>query len=193
MRSRSVVVPFIASLIAVPMVFGLAMLVRGPAEGDKVTLGLFGATVLVELLALTRVFAARRVFSSGDSGHLTWTLIGAFLVVRLLGETRLATISFQLVPRYSEGVSSGLFIYIIVFRYLYTLSDVLFILALTSTIRAYQSTGLRFGMIKRDYLYILLVWTMPVVTFVFRENLFYSNTAGSDRFILTFRLITVTV
>src|SRR5262249_22906460 len=98
MRSRLVVMPFIASLIAVPMVFGLAMLASGPAEGDRVTLALFGATIVVEVFALARVFSARRMFSSGDPGHLTWTLIGAFLVVRLLGETRLATISFQLVP-----------------------------------------------------------------------------------------------
>ena len=193
MRSRSVVVPFVVSLVAAPIVFGVATLLSGPAEGDRITLVLFGATVLVEVFALTRVFSARKLFSPEDSGYLTWTLIAAFLTVRLLGETRLATISFQLVPRYSEGASTGLFVYIIVFRYLYTLSDALFIAALMTTIRAYKSTGLKFEMIKRDYLYIALVWTMPIVTFIFRENLIYSNTAGSDRYIAFFRLITVTV
>src|SRR3989442_1032706 len=134
MRSTSVVVPFIVSLAAAPIVFGLALLVGGPTEGDKVTLALFGATVIVEVVAVTRALYARKIFSPADSGYLTWTLIAAFLVARLLGEIRLATINFALVPRYAEGSSSGLFVYIIVFRYLYTLSDVLFIAALATAI-----------------------------------------------------------
>jgi hypothetical protein len=48
-------------------------------------------------------------------------------------------------------------------------------------------------MIKRDYFYILLLLTIPALTFLFRDNLIYSNTAGSDKYIAVFRLITVTV
>ena len=183
----------IISLIAAPAIFTLATIAGGPAEGDRVTLALFGATVLVELIALSRVFSARKLFSPADPGYLTWTLVAAFLLARLLGELRLATINFQLVPRYSEGGPTWLFVYVIVFRYLYTLSDVFFIVALTSTIRAYKSTGLKFELLRRDYLYMSLVWIMPVVAFVFRSNLISSNATVRDGYIASFRLITITV
>jgi hypothetical protein len=193
MRSKSVIVPFIVSLAAFPAAFALASALGGAAEADRVTLALFGATIVIEVIALSRAVSARKLFSRSDAGYLTWTLIAAFLVVRLLGEMRLATINFQLVPRYEEGASPGLFVYIIVFRYLYTLSDLLFIGSLLTTVRAYKSTGLKFEIINRDYLYLMLVWAMPAVTFIFRDNLIYSNTAGSDGYIASFRLITVTV
>lgn len=183
----------IVSFIAVPVIFALATIAGGPAEADRVTLVLFGATVLLEVIALTRVLAARKLFSSADPGYLTWTLVAAFLLARLLGELRLATINFQLVPRYSEGGPTWLFVYVIVFRYLYTLSDVFFIVALTTTIRAYKSTGLKFELVKRDYLYMSLVWVMPVLAFVFRSNLIYSNATVRDGYIASFRLITITV
>jgi hypothetical protein len=183
----------IVSLIAGPAIFALVTVAGGPAEADRVTLALFGATVLVEVIAFTQVLSARKLFSPADPGYLTWTLVALFLLARLLGELRLATIDFQLVPRYSEGAQPWLFVYVIVFRYLYTLSDVLFIVALITTIRAYKSTGLKFELMKRDYLYMALIWTMPVVAFVFRSNLIYSNTTVSDKYIASFRLITITV
>ncbi|HXG91288.1 MAG TPA: hypothetical protein VNN73_02835 [Blastocatellia bacterium] len=193
MTSRSVVVPFIVSLVAAPIVFAIALALSGPAEAEHVTLALFAATLVVEALAIGRAVIARRMFSPSDTGYATWTLIVLFLVVRMLVETRLATINFQLVPKYGEGSSSALFFYVVVLRYLYTVSDVLFITALANTIRAYKSTGLKFEMISRDYLYIALVWAIPALTFIFRDNLIYSNTAGTDNYIATFRLVTATV
>jgi hypothetical protein len=183
----------IVSLIAAPAIFALATLAGGSAESDRVTLALFAATVLIEVIALTQVLSARKLFSPADPGYLTWTLVAAFLIARLLGELRLATINFQLVPRYTEGAHPWLFAYVIVLRYLYTLSDVLFIVALITTIRAYKSTGLKFELVKRDYVYMSLVWVMPVVAFVFRSNLIHSNTTVSDKYIASFRLITITV
>jgi hypothetical protein len=193
MTSRHVTVPFFVSLVILPLLFGIAMATGGAASGDRVTLWLFGATVLVELLVLFKAIGARKVFSPSDSGHLTWSLIVAFLVVRLLAEARLTTLNFSIIPRYTEGASDALFVYVIVFRYLYTISDLLFIFALITTIRAYKGTGLKFELVGRDYLYIALLWVMPIVTFLFRANLIYSNQAGTDRHIGTYRLVTVTV
>jgi len=193
MRSRAVIAPFIVSLVALPVTFTVVASLYGQAGSDRATLALFGATVLVEAIALAQVVRVRRLFSPGDSGHLTWTLITVFLVVRLVAEARLATLNFQLVPRYAEGSSGGLFFYIIVLRYLYTVSDVLFIGALANTIRAYKSTGLKFELLAQDFFYMLLVWAMPALTYLFHDNLMYSNTAGTDRYIVTFRLVTVSV
>ncbi|HWP42019.1 MAG TPA: hypothetical protein VNO14_02200 [Blastocatellia bacterium] len=193
MRSKTVIAPFILSLAVLPVAFALLMSLYGSASGDSVTLGIFGATVLVEAVALVQVVRVRRLFSRGDFGYLTWSLIMSFLIVRLIAEVRLTTINFQLVPRYSEGGSEALFFYIIVLRYLYTVSDILFIAALASTIRAYRSTGLKFELLARDYLYMLLVWVMPGLTYLFHDNLMYSNTAGADKYIVTFRLVTVSV
>lgn len=193
MSSKSVLVPFMISLIAFPLAFAVATAAGGPAEADRMTLVLFGATVAVEVIALWQALSARKLFSRSDSGHLTWTLIVLFLIVRLAAEARLSTLNFNLVPKYTDGASSGLFFYTIVLRYLYTLSDVLFVCALATTIRAYKSTGLKFELMGRDYLYILLVWAMPTVTYIFRGNLVNSNITTADSHIATYRLVAVIV
>jgi hypothetical protein len=193
MTSKSVLVPFMVSLAALPLIFVVAVAIGGPAEADRVTLVLFGATVLVEVVALRQALSARKLFSPSDSGRLTWTLIVLFLVVRLAAEARLTTLNFQIVPKYTDGGSAGLFFYTIVLRYLYTLSDVLFLCALATTIRAYKSTGLRFELMRRDYLYILLVWAMPALTYVFRDNLVNPNITTADSHIATYRLVAVIV
>jgi hypothetical protein len=193
MTSKHVLIPFIVSLFVAPLLFVGAILSGGPSAGDKLTLWLFGATVLVEVLVLAQAMAARRMFSASDHGHLTWTLIAAFLVVRLVAEVRLTTLNFSMVPRYTENAPQALFFYIIVLRYLYTLSDLLFIGALITTIRTYKGTALTFELLGRDYFYMVLIWAMPLLTLAFRNNLIYSNQAGTDRNIGTYRLVGVTV
>jgi hypothetical protein len=192
MRSRSIVLPFLVSLVVIPAVFAVVIATDGQTRGETVTKLLFAATVVLELIALTQVVVARRLFSSADPGRLTWTLIMAFLVVRLVAEARLTTMNFHLVPRYEEGASGPLFFYVIVLRYLYTASDLLFIAALVTTIRAYKGTGLTFNLLTRDYVYMAILWTMPVLTFIFRDNLIYSA-VGADGYIATYRLVAVSV
>jgi len=85
------------------------------------------------------------------------------------------------------------FFYVVWLRYLYTVSDVLFIGALIGTIRAYRSTGLKFGLIGRDFLYILLVFAIPVTTYLFRANLGLAGLITSDSHIATYRLVAVFV
>ena len=192
MRSKTVTLPFIVSLVLFPLLFGLVFSLGGSAPAENLTLGLFAATVVVELLALSQAISARKLFSPSDSGRLTWSLISAFLIVRLLAEARLTTMNFELVPRYSEDISGGLFFYLIVLRYLYTASDLLFIGALVTTIRAYKSTGLKFKLMAIDWVYIAIIWLMPLVTYLFRANLIYSS-VGVDNYIAVYRLVAVSV
>lgn len=195
MRSKSVIVPFLVSLILAPGAFALALGLGGAAAGTTVTRVVFAGTVLIEIVALSQVLAARKLFHRGDHGYLTWTLVAAFLVVRLVAEVRLLTLTFNLVtpPKPIETASSEMFFYVIVLRYLYTLSDLLFVSALVTTASAYRSTGLKFHLLQRDYLYIALVWMMPVATYLLRANLGLLGIAGPDKYVLTYRLVAVCV
>ena len=194
MRSKSLIGPFIFSLLAVPALFWATFMLGGASGANKVTQWFFVATVVVEVLALTQAVAARKLFSPSDHGYVTWTLIVAFLVVRLVAEARLVTMSFRLAPTYTEDASRGLYFYIVVLRYLYTLSDILMISAVFNAIRAYKGTGLKFELQKRDYVYILLVCAMPAGAYAFRENFGYLALGmGADDYVATYRLVGVFV
>jgi hypothetical protein len=193
MRSKPAITLFIASLVIIPAAYALAAGLAGPAYATLSVKVLFALTLIVELLALAQIVLARRLFSPSDPGRLTWTLILAFMSVRIVAEIRLATLTFDLVPRYSENASRELFFYVVVLRYLYTLSDLLFGGAILTIIRAYKNTGLKFELLARDYLYLLLVWAIPITTFIFRANLGLYGLIGPDRYIATYRLVAVFV
>lgn len=195
MRSKPVVTLFILSLAAAPIIFAIVNGAGGPGANTNYVEILFALTVVVEVIALSQALAARKVFSRSDSGHLTWTLIIAFLVVRLLAEIRLLTLTFDLVapPRPIDNAPPLIFFYVIGLRYLYTLSDLLFIGALFTTVRAYRSTGLKFELQRQDYLYLLLLWAIPITTFLFRANLGLTGFTGPDPYIPTYRLVAVFV
>ncbi len=193
MNSKSVLVPFIISLFLWPIAFALAISMGGADAATTLTSKvLFSTTVLFEIVALFQIAQARKLFSRSDHGYLTWTLILAFIIIRLVAEARLTTMNLEMVPQYTDSSPAWLFFYRIVLRYIYTVSDLFFVAALVTTIRSYKSTGLKFGLLKQDYLYMLLLWTMPVITFIYRENLF-SAAAGNDQYIPTYRLVAVTV
>lgn len=187
--------PFIIGLAAILLLFAVVRSTLGTQGQTNFVKFLFALTVVIEIIALTQAIVARKVFVQSDSGHLTWTLIVAFLVVRLIAELRLVTLTFGIVemPKPIENASSLLFFYAIVLRYIYTVSDVLFIAALITTVRAYKSSGLKFEILKRDYAYLLLVWAIPVLTYVFRANLGLTGLTGPDKYIPTYRLVAVFV
>src|SRR5262245_43998170 len=162
--------PFIILLVAILILFAVFRTTLDAQGQINFVKFLFALTVLIEIIALTQAIVARKVFVQSDFGHLTWTLIVAFLIVRLVAELRLISLTFGIVemPKPVESASSLLFFYVIVLRYLYTVSDVLFIASLITTVRAYKSTGLKFEILKQDYAYLLLVWAIPVLTYVFR-------------------------
>jgi hypothetical protein len=163
------------------------------SAGNTLTLSLFGLTVLLEAAGLAQFFKARKVFARGDAGYTTWTLIIAFMIVRLIAEARLMTLTYGLVPEYRNSASGGLFFYTVVLRYIYTVSDVLFIAALATTIRSYKSTGLPFKLLPIDYLYILALCALPLITFVFRVNLIQAAIANPDNYMMVYRLVAVSV
>jgi hypothetical protein len=193
MRVKSLVKPFIFSLVILPVIFAATLGLKGAAAGSAVTMTLFAATVLVELFALAQFVRVRRAFAAGDPGYMTWTLIVTFMIVRLVAEARLLTLTYNLAPEYHEGSSSAMFFYIVVLRYLYTVSDLLFIGALFTTIRSYKSTGLPFKLLPVDYVYMLAMWTLPAVTFIFRDNLIQAAIANPDGYMMVYRLVAVTV
>jgi hypothetical protein len=165
----------------------------GADGGNMVVKLLFAATVLVEIAALRQAFSARKLFSKSDTGYLTWSLTIAFLVIRQIAEGRLLTLTFDLfdLPKNITAASPGAFFYVVWLRYLYTVSDVLFIGALLTTVRAYQSTGLKFGLQSRDYIYIALVCAVPITTLAFRGNLGLAGLINTDHYIATYRLVAV--
>lgn len=193
MRSKSVVVPFFISLVALPVLFGLAITMGNPAQGDSLRQALFAATVAIEAVALWKAISARKIFSPQDSGYFTWTLILIFLAVRLVAELRLVTLTFGMVdiPARIEEASQGMYFYVVVLRYIYTASDLLFVGALATAILGYKSTGLRFDLLKRDHIYIGLLWVLPILTFVFRENLDLGGLLKTDNTIAAYRLVAV--
>jgi len=195
MRASFLLKAFWVSLFVVPLAATLAWIAGGEASSTLVLRLLFAATVVVEVGALRQTIVTRRLFAKSDAGYLTWTLTSAFLLVRLVAEARLLTLTFNLVsaPHPIEQASAGIFFYVIWLRYLYTVSDVLFVGALITTIKAYRGTGLKFEIIGRDYVYIALVWFMPLTTLVFRSQLGLAGITASDPYILGYRLTAVFV
>lgn len=193
MNAKSLMKPFLFSLVAIPVIFAVALQVGGETGGKAVTTTLFAATVAVELLALSRILRVRKAFSTSDPGYLTWTLILAFVIIRLVAEARLLTLTYNMVPEYKAGGPAALYFYVIVLRYLYTLSDLFFVGALFTTIRSYRSTGLPFKILPVDYLYILALCGLPVITYLFRENLIQTAIASADGYIAVYRLVAVSV
>jgi hypothetical protein len=195
MRSRHILIPFVVSLVLAPLASALAWTTGGASSGNSVLKWLFAATVLIEILALIEATAARKLFSPTDPGYLTWTLIVSFLVVRLIAELRLITLTFDFVqvPPDINTASTGLFFYVVWLRYLYTLSDVLFVGALAAAIRSYKMTGLKFGLMRRDAFYILLVLAVPSITYLYRANLGSAGLINLDNYIATYRLVAVLV
>lgn len=193
MKSKLALKILVISLVILPIVFAIALLSGGDGGGSAVTRALFTATVLVEIVALVKVVAARKIFSPSDPMHLTWSLIAAFLTVRLLGEARLLTLTFNLIFTYTQGGPNWLFYYVVGGRYLYTAGDLLFIAALITTIRAYKMTPLQFRLIGRDFFSMAVLWVIPFVTYAYRANLALGGIITTDHYVVTYRLVAVFV
>jgi len=193
MKSKQIIIPFIVSLLLAPLASVVAWREGGASAGGTAVKCLFALTVLVEVVALAQAISAKKLFSRGDAGYLTWTLIVAFLMIRLIAELRLITLTFNLVhvPGNIDMASPGLFFYVVWLRYLYTLSDLLFIGALVSAIRTYKMTGLTFNLEVADYIYILLVLAVPSLTYIFKSNLGSAGLITLDNYIATYRLVAV--
>lgn len=146
----------LASLVALPVAYAAAIVGSSDARNSgarAVVMGLSLAVLLVEMIALAQIVRVRALFSKADAARVTWTLIASFLFVRVLSDLRLIASFLNLFP--TGGFN---------FLYFYTVSDLLFIAALTTTIRLYKGTGLKFEIKPVDYLYIAGAWAMAVAT-----------------------------
>jgi hypothetical protein len=178
---------FIALFAVAPVVFLVANDLGGEEVGHTAANGTFLAALLLEIFAFVGALAVRRHFDPSDTWRTVWTLAAAFLGVRILAELRLTTLLFGFVPFYYEGAPTWLFVYVVVFRYLYTVSDLLFIAALALTIRSYRSSGFEFAVTPRDYLYMVPLLIAPVVAFRLRHLLVLRG----DQTLIAYRLVAV--
>jgi hypothetical protein len=152
---------------------------------------LFVGTLAIELLALLGAAQCRARFERGDPGRTTWTLFTAFLAVRVIAELRLFTLYFELVPGL-QGTAWGTF-YVVVLRYLYTVSDLCVVVGLVGMIRALRGLGLSFSLRPSDLVAMVLVAALPVVAFVLRERLTRTAALAADEAILAYRMIAVSL
>ena len=182
MKSRHILTTLIVSLVALPIAYAAA--VAGSSDGRNsgartVVMVLTVAVLVIEMLALMQIVRVRALFAKVDAARLTWTLIASFLLVRVLSDIRLIAGFFNLFS--ASGFS---------FLYFYTISDLIFIAALTTTIRLYKGTGLKFEIKSVDYLYITGAWAMAVATVL---AAYYQGRATDFSSITGYREVAVTV
>jgi hypothetical protein len=188
-RTRTVVGAFVAFFAIAPVAFVLAISTGDEPAGHLAANTIFFVGLGLELAAFGGALAARRHFDSGDAWHTIWTLAAAFLGVRILAELRLATLVLEVVPYYYEGAPAWLFVYVVVFRYLYTVADLLFLAALVLAIRSYRSSGFGFTIAPRDYLYMAPLVVAVGIAFWLRHLL----TINGDAYLQAYRLVAMTL
>jgi hypothetical protein len=188
-RAKVLIRAFIALAAIGPSVFLLANGYGGDDGGNAVANGAFVVGLLLEVVAFLGASGVRRDFDPDDAWRTVWTLIAAFLGVRILAELRLATLLFGLVPFHYEGAPTWLFVYVVVFRYLYTVSDLLFLWALVLTIRSYKDSGFDFRVTPRDYAFMAPLVIAPVIAYELRHML----TLTGDTYLTGYRLVAVTI
>jgi len=155
-------------------------------ELGNTRLGLFLATLGVEIAAVVVAFMGRRRLAAGDPARRAWTWIAVALALRLLVELRLATLYFVVVPAFILDSPLLKNIYVLGLRYLYILSDLALLPALLAIRRDLQSTGLGFHLRPRDALVLVLLPPLPVMVYLLQSTL----AAGEvDAGIHTFRLV----
>jgi hypothetical protein len=152
----------------------------------------FVLTLALEVVALQHAWRCRSAFDREDPGRTLWSLISAFLFVRVLAELRLTTLYFDWVPEAIARSTPALDVYVVGLRYLYTASDVLLVGALVTMIRSYRALGLHFRIERRDMAIMAAVLSLPAITWLLRHRL-TAFVDGDDPTIVIYRLVAVTI
>lgn len=171
-----------AAPAALAISFAAASSAGGPGTAAAVTDAFFALTIVVEAIALIWAARARDTFAPGDPGRATWTLVAAFLAVRIVAELRYLAIAFGLVPAYHDGAPGPLFVYVVVLRYLFSVSDLLLIAGLASAVRAYRGAGLHAEFEGSDYALMGAVGTMVLATVLLHPR-------GVDAYLAQYRVV----
>lgn len=172
---------------------GLALTAMGVAAGllaRDVRLGLFGATLTVELVALVLVLRGRAHLQPGDDAHGTWTLLAAALGTRLLAELRVGVLYLDAIPAAIADRPLARDIFVMGLRYLYTLGDLLLLVALWTARRSFERSGLGYSLRPRDLGALAVLAPLPVVTWAAQAAL---QSDPTDPGIFMFRVISVVV
>jgi hypothetical protein len=159
------------------------------AVGD-IRLGLFAATVAVEIAALALVLRGRGHLQPTDEARWTWTLVAAALGTRLLAELRVGLLYLDAVPGFIADSEPLRVVYLLVLRYLFTASDLLLLVALWTARRSFERSGLGYPLRPRDLGVLVLLAPLPVLTWAAQAAL---QLSPSDPGISTFRVISVVV
>ena len=184
MRSKPILLSFLISLAVIPVAFLLVLDVDGPT--DRLTFALYGAAIVVEALAFVQALISRRVFDEEDWGRTVWTLFSGFLGIRLLGEFRYVSLLVNGISSNAAGISTTMFVYIVVFRYLFTAADLLCLAGLIRTVREYRASGFEFRLLRRDWFYIGALWIMPIVPIIYPAQ-------NADGYLRAYWLVATTV
>lgn len=195
-RSGDVLSPRLAALrvpllVAWLLAAALAWLAffRG-ADPNRVRLGLFLATLAVELLAFAAALAGRRVLAGDDPTRPAFSAIALGLGLRLVAELRLALIYLSAVPSVIQDSPVLTDIFFLGLRYLYIAADLALLVGFLRTLRGLRSTGLGFHPRPRDLLLLLLLVPLPLAVYAIQTALAPGPVDGN---IATFRLLAASV
>ena len=153
-------------------------------------LALFLATLVVEVAAVYMALAGRARLARDDPGRRVWLWIGLGLGLRVVAELRLATLYLDIVPNFITDNAWAWAVYFFGLRYLYTIADLVLLMALLATRRALLDTGLDFHLRPRDALVLVLLPPLPVTVYLL-QSVFLATAA--DVGLHTFRIVSATV
>lgn len=179
----------IAGLWALGLGASAAAILAG-AAAHHVRLGLFAATLAVEVAALVLALRGRAHLQTSDEGRFTWTLLAAALVTRLLAELRVGLLYLDAVPDFIEASPALMGFYVLVLRYIYTVADLLLLTALWTARRSFERSGLGYPLRPRDLGVLVLLAPLPVLVWAAQTAV---QASPSDPGILTFRVVSVVV
>lgn len=182
---RTPIVGLWAAAIALAWIAFSAALSSGQAR-----LGLFVATLAVELAALAVALAGRRALARDDPSRAAFSAISLGLALRVVAEARLLLLYLDAVPSFIRADPTLWTLYFFGLRYLYAAADLALLAGFLRTLRGLRSTGLDFRTRPRDLLAALLLVPLPVAVHALQVALAQGPV---DPDILTFRLIAASV
>lgn len=153
-------------------------------------LGLFVVTLTLEVAAVATAFAGRRSLAGDDPGRPALTAIAVGLALRTIAEVRLLLLYVDAVPAAIRDEPRLWAVFFFGLRYLYTAADVALLVGLGRTLRGLRSTGLGFGLRRRDAALLLLLVPLPLVVYGLQAAL---QSGPVDPNILVFRVISTGV
>lgn len=180
----------IVALWAAVIALAAVAAVQGAPDASRVRLGLFFATLAVEVLALVTALVGRRALAPDDPSRAAFTAVAIGFALRLGAELRLSLLYIDAVPAFIREGEALWALYFFGLRYLYTAADLALLVGFLRVLRGLRSTGLGFPTRRRDLLLALLLVPLPLAVYALQVVLTHGPV---DPNIFTFRLISASV